>query len=218
MAIGCHAMHWLVLACYVIPVLMPLTNVHGWTGAWSPAARFLVPVSPLLWLGVYAYAAQAALGGRIVVTALVAVQLAIDALVWQFPKTLWNDGDGVSAFRWNQWMPTWTDSQATLAFASALGTAFAFAYVCFRFAAVADQSGGSDKSSPAVSVSASAEPESARHGSGPALATVEVESDGKVCTECSVFNGPALDRRALARLRDSRSKHGNPNRYRKDTS
>ena len=140
-----------VLACYLIPVLMPLTNVHGWTGGWSPAARFLVPVSPLLWLGVYAYAAQAALGGRIVVTALVAVQLAIDALVWQFPKTLWNDGDGVSAFRWNQWMPTWTDSQATLAFAGALGTAFAFAYVCSRFAAVADQSGGSDRSSPAVS-------------------------------------------------------------------
>jgi hypothetical protein len=140
-----------VLACYLIPVLMPVTNVHGWTGGWSPAARFLVPVAPLLWLGVYKYAAQAAPAGTAVVAALVVLQLAIDAFVWQFPKTLWNDGAGVSAFRWSQWLPTWTDSRATLAFAGALGTAFAFGYLCSRFG-VAGPANRSDKSLAAPSL------------------------------------------------------------------
>ena len=97
-----------VLACYLIPVLLPMTNVHGWTGGWSPAARFLVPVSSLLWMGVYLFASQAAASGRLVVAGLVLLQMAINAFVWQFPKTLWNDGDGVSALRWTQWLPTAT--------------------------------------------------------------------------------------------------------------
>jgi hypothetical protein len=121
---------WLVLACYLIPVLLPMTNVHGWRGGWSPAARFLVPISPLLWLGVYMFAVHASRGGRLCVAGLVTLQVAIDAFVWQFPKTLWNDGDGVSALRWTQWLPTWIDASATLPFALALGAACAFSYVC----------------------------------------------------------------------------------------
>lgn len=132
-----------VLACYLVPVLLPLTNVHGWTGGWSPAARFLVPVSPLLWLCVYTYAAHAAGAGRVVVAALVALQLALDAFVWQFPKTLWNDGDGLSALRWSQWLPTWTDSESALPFGMALTAAGAFAYLCSRYAVHLKSSVGS---------------------------------------------------------------------------
>lgn len=58
----------IVAACYLIPVLLPITNVHGWTGGWSPAARFLLPVAPLLWIGVYYFAAQASATGRMLIT------------------------------------------------------------------------------------------------------------------------------------------------------
>ncbi len=116
-----------VLACYLIPVLLPMTNVHGWTGGWSPAARFLVPVSSLLWMGVYLFASQAAASGRLVVAGLVLLQMAINAFVWQFPKTLWNDGDGVSALRWTQWLPTATDSGTVVSLAIALAALVAFA-------------------------------------------------------------------------------------------
>ena len=81
-----------------IPVLMPVTNVHGWNGGWSPAARFSSGVAASL-VGRLHVRCPGGVGRRIVVTALVAVQLAIGALVLQFPKTLCNDGDGVSAFR-----------------------------------------------------------------------------------------------------------------------
>ena len=39
---------------YVALIICPLTNVHGWTGGWNPAARFLTPIVPLLGLFVFA--------------------------------------------------------------------------------------------------------------------------------------------------------------------
>lgn len=124
-----------VLAGYLLPVLLPLTNVHGWMGGWSPAARFLVPIAPLFWIGVALYAADASRLGRVLAGALVAVQVAIDAFVWQFPKTLWSDGDGIATLYWSQGLPSWTDPSASAAFALALGIAGAFAVVCGRCAA-----------------------------------------------------------------------------------
>jgi hypothetical protein len=123
----------IVVACYLVPVLLPLTNIHGWTGGWSPAARFLVPVAPMLWLAVYVYGAHAVGWGRLLAGALVALQIAIDAFVWQFPKSLWNDGDGVSAVAWNQWLPSWTEAEAAL-FAIALCATLALGYVLAAFA------------------------------------------------------------------------------------
>jgi hypothetical protein len=81
-------------ACYVAPILWPVTNVHGWTGGWNPAGRFLVPIVPLL-----ALTLPAAFNAtpRVLLVALVALQLAIDGYIWQHPKNLWNDGDGVAA-------------------------------------------------------------------------------------------------------------------------
>jgi hypothetical protein len=121
----------IVVAAYLLPVWLPMTNPYGYTGGWSPAARFLVPVAPLLWVGVAAYADDARGAGVWIVRVLVALQLAIDVYVWQFPKTLWNDGDGVSAFRWSAWLPTSTSADA-LPFAAAFVTTCAIAYVCAR--------------------------------------------------------------------------------------
>jgi hypothetical protein len=77
---------------YVGLMALPLTNVHGWTAGWSPAGRFLVPVVPLLALGVFA----AATSGRAarLVTLLATVQVAVAAIIWSHPKLLWNSGDG----------------------------------------------------------------------------------------------------------------------------
>lgn len=119
----------LVTAGYVVPILLPQTNVYGWDGGWSPAARFLVPIVALLWVGVYFFATQARRAGRVIVVALVVLQVALDAYVWQFPKTLWNDGDGVTALRWIQWLPTSAES-SLLPFMAALAIATAFAVVC----------------------------------------------------------------------------------------
>jgi hypothetical protein len=87
----------LVITCisYVTFIIFPVTNVHGWTGGWNPAGRFLTPITPLLALFVW--------GGlrilpRAVTIPIVALQIAISAYAWQHPKILWNDGDGRAAF------------------------------------------------------------------------------------------------------------------------
>jgi hypothetical protein len=123
----------LVTACYLVPVLLPLTNIHGWRGGWSPAARFLVPIVPLLWLGVYAFALRASTRGRVVVAVFVAIQLGIDAALWQFPKMMWNDGDGASAFALTRMLPTWVSPSAAPAFAIVALAAGAFSFVCARY-------------------------------------------------------------------------------------
>ena len=97
----------IVVGCYLLPVLLPVTNLHGWSGGWSPAARFLLPIVPLLWLPVYAFWAHGARVGKGIATVLLALQIGINAFVWQFPKTLWNDGDGVAAAPFTRWLPTW---------------------------------------------------------------------------------------------------------------
>jgi hypothetical protein len=83
-----------IIACYLLTIVLPITNVQGWTGGWSPAARFLAPVVPLLAIGV---AAAMPVLPRAVIVVAFALQVAIDAYAWQHPKNLWNDGDGVAA-------------------------------------------------------------------------------------------------------------------------
>jgi hypothetical protein len=84
----------IVAGCYLALILCPVTNVHGWTGAWCPAGRFLVPILPILAIPLYAAL-------RVFPKALFAVfvvaQIVINAYMWQNPKNLWNDGDGVAA-------------------------------------------------------------------------------------------------------------------------
>ena len=80
--------------CYIAPILWPVTNVHGWTGGWSPAARFMVPIVPLLALTLPAAFLHIPRG---LLAVLVVLQISIDGYLWQNPKNLWNDGDGVAA-------------------------------------------------------------------------------------------------------------------------
>ena len=84
----------LTSACYLAPVLWTVTNVHGWQGGWNPAGRFMLPLVPLVALALpaaFAAVPRAALVG------LLALQIFLDAYLWQNPKNLWNDGDGVAA-------------------------------------------------------------------------------------------------------------------------
>ena len=83
-----------VIAAYLLPILCPVTNVHGWSGGWSPAARFVVPVLPLAAVGI-AWALRS-LPGWLTVPVVV-LQVVVSAYFWQNPKNLWNDGDGVAA-------------------------------------------------------------------------------------------------------------------------
>jgi hypothetical protein len=84
-----------IVIVYVGFIVCPITNVHGWTGGWSPAARFLTPIVPMLAL--LLVPAMRALPRVLVATVLV-LQIAIDAYAWQRPKILWNDGNGEAAF------------------------------------------------------------------------------------------------------------------------
>jgi hypothetical protein len=84
----------LVSGAYLLTVVSPLTNAHGWTGGWSPPARFLVPVLPLLAIVVIRGLSVAP---RAIWAPIVAIQLGLNLYFFSNPKNLWNDGDGVAA-------------------------------------------------------------------------------------------------------------------------
>jgi hypothetical protein len=92
-----NLLHQILIVCgvYVLLILLPITNVHGWAGGWSPPARFLTPIVPLLGIAVFVGLRST---GTVVLAVVVAAQIAIDAYAWQHPKILWNDGDGRAAF------------------------------------------------------------------------------------------------------------------------
>jgi hypothetical protein len=77
---------------YLALILCPLTNVHGWRGGWSPAARFLVPVAPLLAACVVEVIARGR--WRAAAVPLLAAQGVIAALLWQRPMLAWAEGPG----------------------------------------------------------------------------------------------------------------------------
>jgi hypothetical protein len=83
-----------VIAFYVLLLCLPSVNAHGWTGGWSPAARFLTPVVPLLAILLCAGISSVP---RAALVPLMALQIGISAYLWQHPKDLWNDGNGVAA-------------------------------------------------------------------------------------------------------------------------
>lgn len=92
---------------YLLFVVLVVTNVHGWTGGWSPAARMVLPIAPILWLCVYAASLHAP---ALVLYPLLGLQVVINAYLWQFPKLMWADGDGVAAYWAASWLPTWTQA------------------------------------------------------------------------------------------------------------
>ena len=104
-----------LVAAYLVPVLLPSVNPHGWDGGWSPAARFLVPITPILVVLAFGYI------GRLkrvpsVLAVLFLAQVVLDLVYWSHPKLLWNLGTGKSAlaeflsppgFHLADWLPCW---------------------------------------------------------------------------------------------------------------
>jgi hypothetical protein len=106
-----------VVAAYVGVMTMPVLNVHGWRGGWTPAARFLVPVAPFLAILTFAAVGQLRRLPPIVI-AIAGVQLCLDAVLWQRPGLLWNNGIGTSALlmfldRGTGWLSTFIPSVLT---------------------------------------------------------------------------------------------------------
>jgi hypothetical protein len=83
-----------VAGAYLASIVLPTVNTAGWTGGWSPPARFLVPVVPVVAIGIVA--GLRALP-KSVVTIVIVIQIGIDGYFWQHPKYLWNNGTGVAA-------------------------------------------------------------------------------------------------------------------------
>jgi hypothetical protein len=86
-----------IVAAYLFFVALPLTNVHGWRGGWSPAARFIVPVAPFLGVAVPLVLAPAA-AAEVFSAAIVLLQLAVDAFFWVCPMLFWSEGPGPAPF------------------------------------------------------------------------------------------------------------------------
>jgi hypothetical protein len=84
----------LVAGFYLLPIILPITNAHGWTGGWSPPARFMVPIVPILALGLVAGVRMLP---RNLVVGIAVIQVSVNIYFWQHPKNLWNDGDGRAA-------------------------------------------------------------------------------------------------------------------------
>jgi hypothetical protein len=93
---------WSMEGIIAFSYLAGLPFFWGWHGAWSPAARYWVPVIPLLWIPV-AGVVQRLWNGetleRWVVRGLILIGGVISACHWQFPRYFWNQGNGV-----NRWM------------------------------------------------------------------------------------------------------------------
>jgi hypothetical protein len=86
-----------IVGTYLLFVLLPITNIHGWRAGWSPAARFLVPIAPFL-----AIAAPLLRWPRKAVgvglSVLLALQLVLDGFFWGHPMLLWSEGAGPAPF------------------------------------------------------------------------------------------------------------------------
>jgi hypothetical protein len=83
-------------AAYLVFVINPVTNIHGWRGGWSPAARFLVPIVAFAALAVPAVlASRRRLSIGIVV---IAAQVVISAYLWGHPMQQWSEGPGPAPF------------------------------------------------------------------------------------------------------------------------
>jgi hypothetical protein len=81
---------------YLLFVVMPVTNVYGWRGGWSPPARFLVPIVPFLALPIPLLLRRPET--RAWAAPLLALQLALDAFLWAHPMLLWSEGPGTAPF------------------------------------------------------------------------------------------------------------------------
>jgi hypothetical protein len=108
-----------VVTCGFATIVLPMVNPYGWVGGWSPAARFIVPIVPLLAVAL-AVAARDVDGWRArCIAVVVGVQIAIDIIIWNEPKVLWENGDGANGIAQLlpalqsllTWLPSWHGPQ-----------------------------------------------------------------------------------------------------------
>lgn len=85
---------WLIAAAYLFFVINPVTNVHGWRGGWSPAARFLVPIAPFVAMSLPLVVKSRL--GAIVTAVVVMLQIVISAFQWAHPLFTFSEGPGAS--------------------------------------------------------------------------------------------------------------------------
>lgn len=112
-------------ALYLLPVLIPAVNPHGWRGGWSPAARFLVPIVPFLGIPVVAALAEPRL--RPWWLPVVAIQVVLDVVFWSRPMLTWSDASGTAPFLPSlglgalaSWLPSWQRAPTQAVAASTL--------------------------------------------------------------------------------------------------
>lgn len=86
----------LLVGVYLVTVLAPVVNPHGWRGGWSPAARFLVPIAPFLALPIVLVLAARRL--RLLAGIVIGLQCGLDALFWSRPMLTWSEASGSAPF------------------------------------------------------------------------------------------------------------------------
>jgi hypothetical protein len=87
---------------YLALVVCPLTNPHGWRGGFSPAARFLVPLAPLLGVCIL----EAVRGSRRLLwlsSPLLSLQVLVAIGFWSAPMLSWAEGPGPAP-----WLAAWS--------------------------------------------------------------------------------------------------------------
>lgn len=109
-------LYWIVPACWCLtgkrtwPFLVPAALIyvpaaaftHGWWAGFSPAARYIVPLTPFFIVVIADALRYRAI--RIALLALIIPQAAIDAMVWQHPRTLWPATSGNAALETLGWI------------------------------------------------------------------------------------------------------------------
>ncbi len=90
-----------IVLLFLATVALPYVNPIGWIGGWAPAGHMLVPIAPLLGIAVFTCVRRLTGAARVFASAVIAVQVGIDLLLWLQPALLWNDGDGTSDFLHN---------------------------------------------------------------------------------------------------------------------
>ncbi|HEY2905737.1 MAG TPA: hypothetical protein VGJ29_07530 [Vicinamibacterales bacterium] len=91
---ACWAVAWRRARVWLVPILLlfvPMAAYADWTAGFAPAARYLVPIVPLLALP--ALWAMDDPWLRRLAFALVVFQAAVAAVIWQHPRWLWPRGD-----------------------------------------------------------------------------------------------------------------------------
>jgi hypothetical protein len=111
-----------LIAAGIGSIVMPVINPYGFVGGWSPAPRFIVPIVPLLAVAAAGAAREMAGVRAAFVAVLIALQILISVVVWNDPKILWEDCNGISALSQVvpqltsvfARLPTWHLSDATV--------------------------------------------------------------------------------------------------------